>query len=271
MKNAKLSLFLLTLLAFILSGCAKEANTTTTGDTQSTKIYVGTQNDYPPFCYTDENNNLTGFDIEVIKIIDQRLEDYEFEFVAAPWDSIFLSLESNKVQIVADEIAKNPEREEKYLFSDEAYFSAQSVIIVKEGRTDIKSIDDLAGLKVASFVGDSYSQILENYNATHDEKIEIVYGDSSGQSSIYREVESGRVDAYVNDPIMSAAVIKDQSLKLVLIPEPVQFDSIHLVFRKDDAGKELKTKVDTILKALKEDGTLNELSKKWTDGEYIPK
>lgn len=43
-----------------------------------------------------------------------------------------MALESNKIQVVADEIAKNPEREQKYLFSDESYFQAQSVIVVKK-------------------------------------------------------------------------------------------------------------------------------------------
>ena len=98
---------------------------------QEKVIIVGTQNDYPPFAYADENNELTGYDVEVMKEIEKRLDGYTFEFRATPWDSMFLALESNKIQIVADEVAKTPEREEKYLFSDESYFSAQTVIVVK--------------------------------------------------------------------------------------------------------------------------------------------
>jgi len=233
-------------------------------------IYVGTQNDYPPFCFVDAKGVLSGYDVEVIKTLNEKLPQYKFEFVAGAWDSIFLSLESEKTQIVADQIAKNAERTQKYLFSDESYFRAETVIIVKEGDGNIKTIDDLVGKNVGGLVGDSYTQLLEEYNKSHDNKINIKYTDSSAQASIYRDVESGRLDAYVNDPIMSKANIKEQGLKLKIIEAPLQFDTIALVFKKDARGEALKKAIDPVLKGLKADGTLAKLSKKWTDGEYIP-
>jgi L-cystine transport system substrate-binding protein len=254
------------LLAVIMSGCSS-AKTNSTGEKT---LLVGTQNDYPPFAYNDADNQLTGYDIDVIKEIDKKLDGYKFDFAPTTWDSIFLSLESNKTQLIADEVAKSPEREQKYLFSDVSYFSAQTVIIVKKGRTDIQSLKDLEGKKVGAVAGDSYTMLLEEYNKTHDNKIILKYSDVSSPADILESVQNGRVDAYVNDPIMTKATIKKQNLQLEIVGQPIQTDNIGLVFKKDKQGEELKALIDPILKQLKEDGTLAKLSQKWTEGEYIP-
>jgi len=266
-----LSIFAL-LVAAAFTGCAPKAAEAPVKPAVEVKtIRVATQNDYPPFCYKDDKGTLTGYDIEVVQEINKKLEGYKFVFQDSSWDSIFPSLESNKVQIVADEIAKNPEREQKYLFSDVSYFSAQSVILVKKGRTDIKTLKDLEGKNVAASPGDSYTQLLEKYNSENGNKIHLKYTDAGADpSAILQDIQSGRVDAYVNDPVMAAAAIKKLNLNVEIAGEPIQSDNINLVFQKNKGGEELKAKIDPIIQQLKADGTLKKLSQKWTGGEYIP-
>ena len=112
--------------------------------------------------------------------------------------------------------------------------------------------------------------LLEEYNKTHDNKIILKYSDIGSPADILQTVQNGRVDAYVNDPIMTKATIKKQNLELEIVGQPIQTDNIGLVFKKDKQGEELKALIDPILKQLKEDGTLAKLSQKWTEGEYIP-
>lgn len=260
---------LIILLGAVLGGCSSKKQVTTAKEVKT--IYVGTQNDYPPFCYKDDKNQLTGYDVEVIKEINKKLDGYKFVMKDSSWDSIFPSLETNKIQIVADEIAKNPEREKKYIFSDVAYFDAQSVIIVKKGRAvKIKSLKDLEGLTVAASPGDSYTQLLEKYNSTNGNKIKLKYIDAD-VPTILQDIQAGRVDAYVNDPVMSKAIIKKYSLNVEIVAIPVQNDNIYLTFTKSKLGEELKSKIDPVIKELIADGTLKKLSQKWTGGEYVPK
>lgn len=261
-----LSSIVLVSLVGILNGCSSKE--TTTADAKV--ILVGTQNDYPPFAYADENNELTGYDIEVIKEIDERLEGYTFDFVATPWDSMFLALESNKIQAVADQVAKTSEREEKYLFTDESYFAAETVIVVKSGRTDIQTVEDLEGKKVGALAGDSYTLLLEEHNKKAENDIILKYSESGNPSEILQDVQNGRVDAYVNDPIMIHSVIEKYNLDLEVVGQPIVNDKIGIVFKDGKQGEELKGLIDPILKELKEDGTLADLSVKWTGGEYIP-
>ncbi|MDY7224506.1 transporter substrate-binding domain-containing protein [Halalkalibacterium halodurans] len=255
-------------LTVILNGCSSKE--TTADETEEKVILVGTQNDYPPFAFADENNELTGYDIEVVKEIDKKLDGYTFEFVATPWDSMFLALESNKIQAVADQIAKTPEREEKYLFTDESYFAAETVIVVKSGREDIQTLEDLEGKKVGALAGDSYTLLLEEHNEKADNDIILEYSESGNPSEILQDVQNGRVDAYVNDPIMINNVLEKYDLDVEIVGQSLVNDDMGIVFKKGEQGEELKALIDPILKELKEDGTLAELSKKWTGGEYIP-
>lgn len=262
-----LSLALLLGAGSVLSGCSSKEAASATGEQV---ITVGTQNDYPPFAFADENNELTGYDVEVVKAVDEKLDGYTFEFTAVPWDSMFLALESNKIQAIADQVAKTPERQGKYLFTDESYFAAETVIAVKTGREDIQTIEDLEGKKIGALAGDSYTLLLEEYNKKAAKPIDLKYSESGNPSEILQDVQNGRIDAYVNDPIMIDAVLEKNDLDVEIVGQPLVNDDMGIVLKKGEQGEELKALIDPILEELKQDGTLAELSKKWTGGEYIP-
>ncbi|KXU07717.1 Cysteine ABC transporter, substrate-binding protein [Streptococcus oralis] len=57
-------------------------------------IVVASANDVPPFDYKDKGN-LTGFDIEALKVVDEKLNDYEIQFQRTAWESIFPGLDSS--------------------------------------------------------------------------------------------------------------------------------------------------------------------------------
>lgn len=259
-------------LAGVLTGCSsKNTASNSESNTKDQVILVGTQNDYPPFAFADDQNKLTGFDIDVVKEIDKKLEGYTFEFVPTTWDSMFLALESNKVQAVADQVAKTAEREEKYLFTDESYFAAQTVIVTKSGRVDIETLEDLEGKKVGAVAGDSYTLLLEDYNKNEAKTpIDLQYSDSGNPSEVLQDVQNGRIEAYVNDPIMIDSVIEKLSLDLEVVGQSLVNDNMGIVFKDDKQGQQLKALIDPILKELKADGTLAKLSEKWTGGVYIP-
>lgn len=264
------SLFLSLGVSSALSGCSSEEAAPAAEGAEEQVVLVGTQNDYPPFAFADDTNELTGYDVEVVQAIDEKLDGYTFEFVAVPWDSMFLALESNKVQAIADQIAKTPERQDKYLFTDESYFAAETVIAVKTGREDIQTIEDLEGKAVGALAGDSYTLLLEEYNETADTPIDLKYSESGNPSEILQDVQNGRVDAYVNDPIMMNAVLEKNDLGVEIVGQPLVNDDMGIVLKKGEQGEELKALIDPILKELKQDGTLSELSIKWTGGEYVP-
>lgn len=71
---------LLAILPFLVA-CGNQA-TPKESSSQKT-IVVATAGDVPPFDYEDKGN-LTGFDIEVLKAVDEKLSDYEIQFQEPP-------------------------------------------------------------------------------------------------------------------------------------------------------------------------------------------
>jgi ABC-type amino acid transport substrate-binding protein len=226
-------------------------------------ITVGTEGVYAPFTYVDDKNNLTGYDVEVVKEIGKRL-NIDVKFVPTPWDSMFLSLETNKFDLIANQIAKNPEREKKYLFSD-SYLIAGAQIIVKAGRNDINSLEDLKGLKVGIGVGSNYAKILEDAN--QDKKIDIKYYDGN-LTTVLQDIVAGRIDGTINERLTVGYNVKKLGLKVKLVGKPIALVPSHFVFRQDKDGEALRNQFDKALAGLKKDGTLVKLSDKWFGADF---
>ena len=165
-------IFVLTI--FLLAGCRSQSD-----EQDVTKILVGTDGDTKPYTYFDENNELTGYDIAVVKAIDEMLPQYEISFEVTEFTGIFAGIDSSRYQMAANNITKNPERESKYLFGNQSYLYNNAVIAVQSDRTDIQSLDDLGGKTTVIKPSGSFQQaFVENYNATHpDNPILFTYSD----------------------------------------------------------------------------------------------
>ena len=59
--------------------------------------------------------------MELVRAIDEKLEEYEFEFKTMDFSNLLLSLETNKIDFIAHQMEVNEERKEKFLFNEEPY------------------------------------------------------------------------------------------------------------------------------------------------------
>lgn len=287
----KLTLLTITLMMFalLLTACGQNVATQATSDkatattessvlaetstaaetsvTEAQVIKVGTMGTYEPFTYVDENNKLTGYDIEVLRLIEQTDPSLKFEFVTGSWDSLFPGLDADKFQLLANQITSNPDREAKYLLTDNTYALCVSQLIVKKGRTDIKSLNDLKGKKIGTTVGDSFTRVLEDWNNKNGKILNIVYYEED-VTTLLQDVVNGRIDATLNDPIMAVAKAKAQNLEVEPVGERISADPTHFIIKKDVVGEGIKKKVDAALLKLKEDGSLSKLSIEWFGVDY---
>ncbi|MUT66863.1 transporter substrate-binding domain-containing protein [Paenibacillus sp. NEAU-GSW1] len=259
------SIFILTLLVTACgNGGEKEASTGANGASSKDvkKVIVGTGSDFEQVAFLDKDGKLTGYDVEVIREIDRRLEEYEFEFQTFDFSNILLSLEAGKIDLAAHLFEKNPEREQKFYFNQEPYAYWRNKIIVASSNNDpIKSLDDLKGKKVLIGPTSAQAQILENYNKDHNDAIKIVYQQDDANDEV-QQVSSGRVDATLGADFLLP--IKDPQGKLKTVGDALNEGHIQYVFRKDDPeSKKLADAVDQTIKELKADGTLKKLSEEW--------
>jgi L-cystine transport system substrate-binding protein len=261
------------ILALVIAGCgaptgSSEGQSTSgqAGNRPVQTIVVGTSPNFPRVTYYDENGNLTGFDIELVRDIDQLLPDYQFKFQTMDFPNLLLSLQTQKIDMIANEMEINPERQQKYLFNKVPYAYWQTKIIVAKDNNSIHSLDDLVGKKVLTVATTAEADILQNYNKTHSKGIDIVY-ESGNANDTVSQITSGRVVATLGADFSLPLIDPQHKLKTTgpaLAISPVDF-----VFRKNDpAEQKLANEVDQALRKLIANGTLSKLSIKWLGSDF---
>ncbi|MDR2137703.1 MAG: transporter substrate-binding domain-containing protein, partial [Synergistaceae bacterium] len=221
---------------------------------------------FEPYAYIDENNQPAGYDVAVLKAIDERLPQYEFVFESLEFKNLLLGVDAGKLDIASQQFETNPEREAKYLFTTEGFANYDKRIVVKKGRTDIKSIDDLAGKRVSVGSGSNSAAILEKYNAEHpDTKIEIIYRASSQVD--YDNLVNDRADAAVMTRRVFNRTNEAFGGGLGIVEENLfsKSDAYFILAKKETR---LRDDIDAALRELKKDGTLTKISIQYTGGDY---
>ena len=246
----------------------KEAGTsdgTSDGTVKVRQIVVGTGNAFNPLCYLDDKGNLTGFEYEFLKKVDEALPQYEFTFESAEFASILVGLDAGKYDIAAHYYAKNPEREEKYLYGKEPYQSSAYRIAVLSGNTALSTLKDLEGKTIEVSTGSNVAYLLETYNETAEAKINLIYGDGTTEV-VLKNLKDGRTDAYITTERSINDINKSYDVKLeangdVLLPVYTYY-----IFSREDT--QLRDDVDTVISQFREDGTLTQVSIDTMGGDY---
>ena len=218
------------------------------------ELVIATEGTWSPWTYHDEADNLVGYDVEVARLIAEKL-GVEATFVEALWDGIFAGLDAERYDIVANGVEVTEERAEKYDFSD-PYAYARTVVIVKTDNDDIQSFEDLAGKQTANTLASTYAALAESYGATP------VGVDVLDQS--FSLVLTGRADATLNDNVSFYDYVKvhpDSELKIAATAD----DAVQMAIpvRKGPESASLLAAINEALAELHADGTLAALSEKY--------
>lgn len=94
------------------------------------ELVMGTNAEFAPFEFVDDNGTIVGYDIEIAKEIARKL-GYKLVIENMNFDSLIAALNSGKVDMVVAGMTANDERRQQVDFSDN-YYDAAQVIIVKE-------------------------------------------------------------------------------------------------------------------------------------------
>jgi His/Glu/Gln/Arg/opine family amino acid ABC transporter permease subunit len=234
-----------------LSGTAEAAD----GDRV---VRVGTEGTYPPFTYVDpRSQQLTGYDIEVIKAVAKKA-GWQLKFVQSPFDAIFPALDANRIDVIANQITINPEREARYLFT-KPYTYSHGVIVTAADNNDIKTLADLKGKTAAESETSNWAGVARDAGA----KVKSVEGFAQAAELLVQ----GRVDAIINDNIAVLDYLASTGSKKIKIQGDAGDDVSRqaLAFRKSDP--QLRDEADKALTQLQDDGTLRKISEKYFNAD----
>ena len=245
----------LTAILLLSAGCSGKpsASTTLLDEVQSAGVLkVGIEGTFPPFTYHDEQDNITGFDVDVALAVAEKL-GVEVQFTETKWDSLIAGLDANQYDTVFNNVAITSERQEKYDFS-RPYSYSYSTLIVRSDYDEINSFADLEGKKSAQSLSSNYAGEAEQHGA------ELIGTDGFAQS--IELVLTGRADVTVNDDVTFHDYMKQHpDAPLKIIDEKGETTSIAAIFRKNTP--EFKEAIDKALDELDSEGVLTEISMKY--------
>lgn len=259
-KKLVMALLVCSMTATMLAGCGgKEKEDEKASKDSPQKITVAVGSNFKPYVYVDENDQPAGYDVEVLKAVDEKLEQYEFEFQSMDFKNILLSVESNKAQIGSQQFEINEERQKKYLYADEDFAKFVAYLIVSKDNNEVKSLEDLAGKSITLPTADNTEKVINEFNEEHpDNPIEIKWVDNPSREEQVASLENGTWDAYNAIPVVIKEMNEEFGDKIKAVGEPLSVTSSYFLYNKDQ--KELKEAVDGALKELKEEGKLSEIS-----------
>ncbi|WP_099157446.1 amino acid ABC transporter substrate-binding protein [Virgibacillus ndiopensis] len=215
-------------------------------------LTVGTEGTYAPFTFHNDQGELTGYDVEVIKEVANRM-GVKVEFMETQWDSMFAGLNSERFDLIANQVGINEDRLENYDFSNPYTYSAAVVVVPKE-TDDINSFEDLKGKKSAQSLTSNFGAIAKENGA------ELVGVEGLAQS--IELLKQGRADVTVNDKLAVLDYLNqegDKSIKIVA----EEGDASETAFAFNKGNEKLVEAVNEQLKAMREDGTLAKIAKDW--------
>ncbi|MDR1951976.1 MAG: transporter substrate-binding domain-containing protein [Elusimicrobiota bacterium] len=234
------------------------------------KIIVGVGSAFKPYTYIDDKGQPAGYDVEVLKAVNKLLPQYQFVFESLEFRNILVSVGSKKINIGSQQFEENEERREKYLFSNEGFTVYNKYLVVKKGRKDIKSLDDMQGKTVTVSQGSNSAFVIKQYNDAHpNNPIKVVYYQSGQNEAIIASITSGQVDATIQVKRVLDDWNKTYGNKLSLAyDKPVSISDTYFIFNKSD--KKLRDDVDKALRQLKDSGELKRLSIEILGADYTP-
>ena len=255
------------------TGAESDAAEAESADTEVKKVVIGVVNDADRFGFVDESGELDGYEVQLLKAIDEKLDDYEFEFQGLDFNNILLSLDTGKIDLGTHMLEYNEERGQKYYFSNQGIINFSTYFIVPID-SDATTWEGLAG-KVFGTIGetDNSAIIVNKYNEENPDKaITLDYFGQIGDEAIVKSLLEGRFDATLGlwwtADEYNAEFGNGQDI--VKKGDAIGTSLAYYMFPKDDEHAALRDAVDGALEELKSEGKLTELSEQYFGFDISP-
>ncbi|RLL43897.1 amino acid ABC transporter substrate-binding protein [Oceanobacillus piezotolerans] len=270
MKKGKLLKGFVTGLALVtfIAGCESGTASSSDGDSASEvrTVKVAYDQSSKPISYLDDNGNATGYDVEVMKLVDELLPEYEFEYVGTTSEDLLIGVQQGKFQVGVKNAFWTEERTENFLYPEEFLGLSSIGLVLTNENAHIKTLEDFAseGFTLAPIAANNAQYtVIEEYNQENpDNPVKLQAGDQFSVDVI-QWVNEGRVDGGVTieGPFQKQVIAEDGPYHN-LINDVVynEFDVIKTwpLFNLDE--QEFAAAYDEAIKQLKEEKKLSELS-----------
>jgi polar amino acid transport system substrate-binding protein len=209
---------------------------------------------FPPMENTTNGGKPTGFDIDFANAVAKQMGGTA-KYVYSSFDGLLPALGAKRCDVVISGIFITPDRTKQ--FPAVSYMHSHRALIVAGGNPKhITTPSSLKGKSVAVQQGTKYEQYLQ----TLQKKIGFTLHSYPGDTDAIGQILIGRADAVLSQDTSAAYAISKHPGKVAigyLFSAPDQFG---VYYRKGDT---VGAKIASAIKALKANGTLVKLAKKY--------
>ena len=240
-------------LCFLLAGCA------TNPSDKSDKLIIGVDDTFAPMGFRDEKNELVGFDIDLANLIADKI-DVEIEFLPIDWAMKETELNSKNIDMIWNGYTITDKRKEQVNFTTPYLENRQIIIVLSSSNITNKS--DLTGktLSVQKESSALEAVLKEESFASALKEGKPVEFDTN--IDCFMDLEAGRSDAIVCDEVLARYVMKQRGAeKYRVLEDNFGEEEYGIGVRKSDT--DLLNKLNAALEECMNDGSYNELYKKW--------
>lgn len=214
-------------------------------------IIAGTNAEFPPFEYFEDDGSIAGFDVELLEAV-LKSQGMDFTISSMEFDSLPAALHTGLIEVAAAAMTISEEKGKSVLFSDPYFNASQKLIVAKD--SPIKSAADLTdsmkvGVQLGTtgdiFATEELPVIVERYNKALDGVMDL---------------KNGRIQAVLVDAAPAKYFVEAVE-GLVILEEDLSEEKYGFAVKLDNT--ELMDKLNAGLKAVMEDGTYDALIKKY--------
>jgi polar amino acid transport system substrate-binding protein len=213
-----------------------------------------------PFIYETRDDTLTGFEVQIADFLATKL-GRTAEFVQGEWQTLPQNLTRGDIDCVLNGYEWSPEREQ-HMLSTIPYYVYRIQLVARQSDDSIRGWDDLRAApdRPKRRVGVLANSASERYlRKEFSDDVEVVALDEEGTTGVMRSVESGQLDATVQDtPTVSHYVGPGREFpKLHLVGDAIEPGYFVIFVRRDDT--ELRDQLNAAIRDGLKDGTFRRI------------
>jgi polar amino acid transport system substrate-binding protein len=209
---------------------------------------------YPPMQYTNEQKEIVGFEVDVIKAAAEK-GGFKAEFKNVAWDGIFAGLAAGKYDAISSSVSITDERKATMDFSEPIMAIEQMLVVgVKEKATDLAA---LKGKTIGAQIGTTSYLVVKDVKGfkaikTYDEV-----------GLAMEDLVKGTIQAVVADSPVAVEYTSKKHADKIKIAATLKSDKVENIgIAVKKGNKDVLDLVNKGLAAIKADGTLDKIKAK---------
>jgi arginine transport system substrate-binding protein len=261
-----LKMLFLSLSLLLMGSCTKSCSKNTTPPEKKSVLRIGTNATFPPFETVNAKGQLEGFDIDLGRLIGQRL-NMEVQFREMEFDALILGLQKEQIDIILSGLSITQSRLKEIIMVP--YYGEPlknlNLLFWKQVPPKSDTVDDIRAFATAK--GQQISVQAGHFLEGFLKEIKMPLKTLSGPPEQILDLKYQKSLAAALDEKNAATLARDHAdlVRLTLPLPPENWDMGQGVGIKK-SRTELVSQIEAVITKMKEDGTMKSLEEKWLKG-----